>query len=61
MAPFSGFQIQKKNATTPWGFCEEQASEILCKPMEEQNPQFTTGSSAAYNQDEKRSSVLAAH
>ena len=31
------------------------------KPMEEQNPRLTTGSSAVYQRDEKRSPFLAAN
>ena len=45
--------------------CPERAlqartNEILCKPMEEQNPRLTRGSSAVYQQDRERSSFLAA-
>ena len=39
---------------------EAQTKETLCKPMEEQSSRLTTGSSAVYHRDEKRSSFLAA-
>ena len=39
---------------------EARTSEILCKPMEEQNPRLNRGSSAVYHRDEKRSLFLAA-
>ena len=39
---------------------EARTSEILSKPMEEQSPRLTTGSSAVYQRDEKRSFLLAA-
>ena len=37
-----------------------RTSEILCKPTEEQNQRLTTGLSAVYYRDEKRSLFLAA-
>ena len=40
---------------------EARTSEILCKPMEEQNPRLTRGSSAVYRRDERRSLFLAAY
>ena len=39
---------------------EARTSEILGKPMEEQSPRLTTGSSAVYQRDKKRSLFLAA-
>ena len=39
---------------------EARTSEILFKPMGEQNPRLTTGSSPVYHRDEKRSFFLAA-
>ena len=40
---------------------QARTKEFLCKPAGEQNPQLTTGLSAVYHQDEKRSSFLDAH
>ena len=39
---------------------EAGTSEIICKPMEEQNPRFSRGSSVVYQRDEKRFLFLAA-
>ena len=39
---------------------EARTSEFRCKPTEEQNQRLTTGSSAVYHRDEKRSLFLAA-
>ena len=39
---------------------EARTSEILCKPTEEQNQRLTSGLSAVYHRDEKRSLFLAA-
>ena len=46
--------------TSPEHFSRSTTSEILCKPMEEQNPRLTCGLSAVYQRHEKRSSFLAA-
>ena len=40
-------------------FSEARTNEILCKPTEKQNPRLTSGSSAVYQRDGKRSSFLA--
>ena len=39
---------------------EAQTGEILCKPLEDQNPRLTTDLSAVYHRDERRSLFLAA-
>ena len=43
LAPPKASQVHRLNI-----FAEARTSEILCKPMEEQSPRLTTGSSAVY-------------
>ena len=57
--PFSYFRKHRTHAaqTSPQ---RHKKIKILCKPVEEQSPQLTIGSSAVYQLDEKRSFFLAA-